>query len=172
MLALIKNRLVKQCTNKKISSTQVQDITDKLTIIENISIDMTTKLAKLENQLEERGRIETIIVKKRRLMGSQDMNPTYNLMPMLHPFPKVTGTKRVNSTPRIVFIKSTDENKEAEDVKKLVKDTINHGELGLKVRRIRKVTKGIMIEAQNSTAASDLRTTFNSQRQGPSHRMS
>ena len=64
--------------------------------------------------------------------------------------PKITGTKRVVQQPKVVFIKSSDDRKNIDEVKKFVQETVKPKDLGIKVRKLIKTARGLMIETEKS----------------------
>lgn len=60
------------------------------------------------------------------------------------------GRKKVSPNPKILFIRSQD-GKEAEEVKTLVKSEINPREIGVRIKRLRKTPKGGMIETEDAS---------------------
>lgn len=64
--------------------------------------------------------------------------------------PKITGAKRVVQPPKVVSIKSQDESKNIEEVKKMIQTTIQPKDLGIKVRKLVKTARGIMVETDKA----------------------
>ena len=133
-----------QYKSKKLTVNQINDIKSKMS-------DMTELLSGLE---------KTVIRLEGRLEGRQEMAKMMGAVPRVEQtefprlrsyaevsaVPKITGAKKVVQPPKVVFIKSKDEKKTIEEVKREIQTTIQPKDLGIKIRRVVKTARGIMIE--------------------------
>lgn len=62
--------------------------------------------------------------------------------------PKPTGTRNKINQPKVIFVTSQGDDKNNDEVEKLIKETIQPKKLGIKVKRVRKTARGVMIETE------------------------
>ncbi|XP_046673231.1 uncharacterized protein LOC124362614 [Homalodisca vitripennis] len=69
--------------------------------------------------------------------------------------PKITGVKGpVLPVPKLVVVKQ--ENKESEEIKRKLKELVKPSEIGLKVRRLRMIRNGVIIESESEEGVENL----------------
>lgn len=142
----IKHWLSNQFKSKRISLVSYDEIIRKITRIRQVSSQMVNQNAYLEGRLEERAKMESIVETKMEAMRVEPSKKTFAEVAMI---PKITGFKRVAPSPKVIMINSKEEGKEPEDVKKMLKETISPGEMGINVRRVRKTARGVMVEMES-----------------------
>lgn len=141
----IKQWLANQFKTRKISLVAYDEMTSKIKKVRQLSFEMTKKISKLEGRLEERVKFEEVMEEKLEKLHTV---PTKKTFAEVVGIPKITGVKKVTPSPKVVMIHSTEE-KEAEEVKKIVKNVIQPREAGINVRRVRKTARGLMVEMEN-----------------------
>lgn len=142
----IKHWLSNQYKSKRISLLSFDEINRKIRKIRQVSNLLVVKNAKLEGRIEEREKMEDIVEKKLEEMRVAPIRKTFAEAVTI---PKISGIRRVAPSPKILMIQSREEGKEPDEVKKILKDSIKPGEMGINVRRVRKTARGVMIEMEN-----------------------
>lgn len=142
----IKHWLSNQYKSKRISIVSYDEIIRKITRIRKVSSEMVNQNAYLEGRLAERARMEDIVETK---MEAVRMEPSRKTFAEVVNIPKITGFKRVAPSPKVLMIQSKEEGKEPDDVKKMLKETISPGQMGINIRRVRKTARGVMVEMEN-----------------------
>ena len=139
----------RQYKSRKITPTQFNEMTGHMKAMSGLLTTLDKKVHRLEGRLDERNDIVHLLTNVQRddpqprVRSYADVSKT----PMV---PKITGTKRVVQQPKVVFIKSSDDRKNIDEVKKLVQETVKPKDLGIKVRKVIKTARGLMIETEKS----------------------
>lgn len=90
----------------------------KIRRIRQLACEMSKKNSRLEGRLEERVKIEKVIEQKMEEIQVPSGKKSFAEVASI---PKFTGVKRVVPSPKVIMIQSKEGEKEAEDVKKIMK---------------------------------------------------
>lgn len=142
----IKHWLSNQYKSKKMTIVAYDEILKKIRSIRQLACEMSKKNAVLEGRLDERARMEKLIEKKIVDMQGTSAKKTFADVVSI---PKITGVKRVVTSPKVIVVQSAEGEKEAEEVKKLMKEVIKPGEIGVNIRRVRKTARGVIVEMES-----------------------
>lgn len=118
---------------------------------------------RLETRAEERGTIAEIVRDTvREELGKSDTQPSVGTSyasavgrKEVPKVPKITGVKGpVQPAPKVVIVRH--EVKESEEVMATLKRLVKPSEIGLKVRRLTKINKGVIVEVENEEGVEKL----------------
>lgn len=159
----IKQWLAIQYKSKRISLVSYDEILKKIRKIRHMSNEMVKENAKLDGRLEVRGRMEELVEKKVEEIKVAPVRKTFAETVAI---PKTTGFKRVTPSPKVIMIQSKEGGKEPEEVKKIMKEAINSGEMGINVRRVRKTARGVMVEMESEEQVKKIEESVGLARKG------
>lgn len=132
-----------QYKSKKLLVSQQNEILKSVEQMNPLIKNLETKMSYLQGRLDERTRIEELISSG----PVRSDAPRYTTFAETVKIPKVTGMARVQ-TPKVLFVKSSDEKKSLEEVKNVIKTTIRPSQMGVNIRRVTKTARGVLIEAE------------------------
>ena len=137
-----------QYKSKKLNVVQFNDIKTKMSDMTELLSGLERRDNRIEGRLEERHKI----IKKLGTVPRKEETefPRLSSYAEVSAVPKITGAKRVVQPPKVVSIKSQDESKNIEEVKKMIQTTIQPKDLGIKVRKLVKTARGIMVETDKA----------------------
>lgn len=140
-----------QYKSKKLTISQINDVKKNMNTLTELLSGIERRQIRLEGRLEGRKEILEMIKEAPGTdKGEFPKARSYAEVSAAQSVPKITGAKRQPVPPKVVFIKSRDDSKDIEEVKKMIQTTINPKDLGIKVRRVVKTARGVMIETDRA----------------------
>lgn len=137
-----------QRKSKKMVTEQVNMVKSMMNTVLTLADKVRIECAEMKGRLFERSKIEKIVKRiPERVEAPRVL--TYAEASRVPKIPKVTGVSRVIA-PKVIFVRSSDENKSLEDVKAQIKSAVKPSKLGLNIKRVIKTGRGVMIEAEGT----------------------
>lgn len=139
-----------QYKSKKFTLIQQKEVSNKATEIREIVTSLRMELSFMAGRLSERISIERQIGEETGQAAVSGFPRFAEAVKSREPrVPKITGVSRVQ-TPKVLFVRSTDERKDMEEVKNVIKKSIRPSKLGVNIKRVIKTARGVLIEAEGA----------------------
>lgn len=150
LLTIIGNDLARressQYKSKKVTLAQQKEVNSKVTELRDIVTSLRMEVSFMAGRLAERVSIENVISDESGLADAPRVPSFAEALKSKEPkVTKITGISRVQ-TPKVLFVRSTDEKKYLDEVKRVIKTSIRPSKLGVNIKRVIKTARGVLIE--------------------------